>query len=63
MQVVAAGHSQMAQLGTMQGFSTNTQTSYVSRLLNTFPDPLSVCYLTNSGSEANDLALRLARYK
>ena len=53
----------MAQLGTMQGFSTNTQTSYVSRLLSTFPDPLSVCYLTNSGSEANDLALRLARYE
>ena len=53
----------MAQLGTMLGFSTNTQTSYVSRLLNTFPDPLSVCYLTNSGSEANDLALRLARYE
>src|SRR5262249_3073860 len=25
------------------------------------PDPLSVVYLTNSGSEANDLALRLAR--
>jgi 4-aminobutyrate aminotransferase-like enzyme len=26
-----------------------------------FPDPLSVVFLTNSGSEANDLALRLAR--
>lgn len=27
----------------------------------TFPQPLSVCFLTCSGSEANDLALRLAR--
>jgi len=26
-----------------------------------FPDPLRVCFLVNSGSEANDLALRLAR--
>ncbi len=26
-----------------------------------FPKPLSVCFLVNSGSEANDLALRLAR--
>jgi 4-aminobutyrate aminotransferase-like enzyme len=27
----------------------------------TFPDELSVVFLVNSGSEANDLALRLAR--
>jgi 4-aminobutyrate aminotransferase and related aminotransferases len=25
------------------------------------PEPLSVCFFVNSGSEANDLALRLAR--
>jgi ethanolamine-phosphate phospho-lyase len=31
-------------------------------LLKRMPDEtLSVCYFTNSGSEANDLALRLAR--
>ena len=34
---------------------------YARRLADTLPDPLSVVFLTNSGSEANDLALRLAR--
>ena len=35
--------------------------SYSERLLAKFPTPLDVCFLVNSGSEANDLALRLAR--
>ncbi len=35
--------------------------NYSERLLARFPDPLNVCFLVNSGSEANDLALRLAR--
>src|SRR5205085_11509377 len=34
---------------------------YASRLTATLPDPLRVCYLVNSASEANELALRLAR--
>ena len=33
---------------------------YADRLTATMPDPLSVCFFVNSGSEANDLALRLA---
>merc|ERR1712242_55626 len=46
--------------GTSQGFTSDLLSRYVSALLDTLPEPLSVCYLTNSGSEANDLALRLA---
>ena len=61
VQVVSAGHSQMARLVTALGFSNEVQAEYVARLLDTVPAPLAVCYLTNSGSEANDLALRLAR--
>ncbi len=34
---------------------------YARRLVSTFPDPLCVVYFVNSGSEANDLALRMAR--
>ena len=34
---------------------------YAERLKAKFPSTLSVCYFTNSGSEANDLAMRLAR--
>ncbi|KAM3655058.1 alanine--glyoxylate aminotransferase 2, mitochondrial isoform X2 [Ammospiza nelsoni] len=34
---------------------------YVEKLTSLFPDPLKVVYLTNSGSEANDLAMFMAR--
>ena len=34
---------------------------YAERLLATLPAPLEVCYFVNSASEANELALRLAR--
>jgi 4-aminobutyrate aminotransferase-like enzyme/Ser/Thr protein kinase RdoA (MazF antagonist) len=33
---------------------------YAERLCDTLPDPLSVCFFVSSGSEANELALRLA---
>jgi len=59
-QVVSAGQRQMSRLVTSQGFTSDLLSRYVSALLDTLPEPLSVCYLTNSGSEANDLALRLA---
>jgi 4-aminobutyrate aminotransferase-like enzyme len=36
-------------------------TEYAERLTATLPDPLEVCFFVNSGSEANELALRLAR--
>jgi len=60
-QVVAAGHNQMSRLVSSQGFTSEILTKYISELMETLPEPLSVCYLTNSGSEANDLALRLAK--
>ena len=34
---------------------------YARRLTATLPDPLHVCFFVNSGSEANDLALRLVK--
>ncbi|KAM8985076.1 alanine--glyoxylate aminotransferase 2, mitochondrial isoform 2-T2 [Ara ararauna] len=34
---------------------------YAEKLTSFFPDPLKVIYLTNSGSEANDLAMFMAR--
>jgi len=34
---------------------------YAERLCATLPAPLSVCYFLNSASEANELAIRLAR--
>jgi len=35
---------------------------YAKRLLATMPDSLNKIFFVNSGSEANDLALRLAKY-
>ncbi len=59
--VVRAGQDQMARLNTNTRYLYDPLVEYVHRLLATFPEQLSVCFLVNSGSEANDLALRLAR--
>ncbi|MGE0441409.1 MAG: aminotransferase class III-fold pyridoxal phosphate-dependent enzyme [Gemmatimonadales bacterium] len=58
--VVAAGQRQMAVLNTNTRYLHETVVRYAERLAQLLPDPLSVCYLVNSGSEANELALRLA---
>ncbi len=59
--VVAAGQRQMAVLNTNTRYLHDNIVDYAQRLLSTFPDPLSVCFFVCSGSEANELALRLAR--
>jgi 4-aminobutyrate aminotransferase-like enzyme/Ser/Thr protein kinase RdoA (MazF antagonist) len=59
--VVAAGAQQMALLNTNTRYVSDVVNAYADRLTATFPSPLSVCFLVNSASEANELALRLAR--
>lgn len=59
--VVEAGCRQMAELNTNTRYLHDTIVSYSERLLATLPDHLEVVFLVNSGSEANDLAMRLAR--
>ncbi|XP_014468400.1 PREDICTED: alanine--glyoxylate aminotransferase 2-like [Dinoponera quadriceps] len=59
--VVQAGQQQMALLATNSRFLHDNLVICASRLASTLPEPLSVCFLVNSGSEANDLALRLAQ--
>jgi 4-aminobutyrate aminotransferase-like enzyme len=59
--VVRAAADQMARLNTNTRYLHDTIVTYARRLAGTLPDPLSVVFLVNSGSEANDLALRLAR--
>ncbi|MGA8260350.1 MAG: aminotransferase class III-fold pyridoxal phosphate-dependent enzyme, partial [Arenicellales bacterium] len=60
-QVVEALHRQAARLNTNTRYLHRNILDYAERLLATFPDPLSVCFFVCSGSEANELALRLAR--
>lgn len=59
--VVRAAERQMATLNTNTRYLYAPLAAYVERLTALFPDPLRVCYLVCSGSEANELALRLAR--
>ena len=59
--VVAAGARQMALLNTNTRYLSDVVNDYAERLTATFPTPLSVAFLVNSASEANELALRLVR--
>ena len=59
--VVAAGQAQMAKLNTNTRFLHDNLVVYAEKLLATMPEQLSVCMFVNSGSEANELAFRLAR--
>ena len=59
--VVRAAKEQMATLNTNTRYLSDLLNEYTARLTATLPEPLSVCYLLNSASEANELALRIAR--
>lgn len=59
--VVAAGQRQMAVLNTNTRYLHDSINDYARRLAATLPQELSIFFFVNSGSEANDLALRLAR--
>jgi 4-aminobutyrate aminotransferase-like enzyme/Ser/Thr protein kinase RdoA (MazF antagonist) len=59
--VVRAVQDQMALLNTNTRYLHDNLVRYAGRLAALMPDPLLVCYILNSASEANELALRLAR--
>jgi 4-aminobutyrate aminotransferase-like enzyme/Ser/Thr protein kinase RdoA (MazF antagonist) len=59
--VVRAGQDQMAVLNTNTRYLHEHVVRYAERLCATLPSELEVCYFVCSGSEANELALRLAR--
>ena len=59
--VVHAAQEQIAKLNTNTRYLHDNVVTYAERLAGLLPDPLSVCYFVCSGSEANELAVRLAR--
>jgi 4-aminobutyrate aminotransferase-like enzyme len=59
--VVEAGVAQMRVLNTNTRYLHENVLAYSERLLALLPGHLEVAFFTNSGSEANELALRLAR--
>jgi 4-aminobutyrate aminotransferase-like enzyme len=60
--VVEAVHRQMRTLNTHSRYLQRGILDYAEQLLATFPAALDTVMFTNSGSEANDLALRVARH-
>ncbi len=58
--VVRAGQKQMAVLNTNTRYLHENINVFSRELLRTFPGELSVVHVVNSGSEANELALRMA---
>jgi 4-aminobutyrate aminotransferase-like enzyme/Ser/Thr protein kinase RdoA (MazF antagonist) len=59
--VVAAGQKQMALLTTNTRYLHEEIIAYSEALLKKLPKELSVLHIVNSGSEANELALRMAK--
>jgi len=59
--VVEAARGQMGLLNTNTRYLHDNLVRYAERLCAKLPKPLHVCFFVNSGSEANELALRLAR--
>ena len=59
--VVAAGQKQMAVLNTNTRYLHEEIIAYAKALLKKLPPHLSVIHIVNSGSEANELALRMVK--
>ena len=61
LSVVKAGQEQMALLNTNTRYLHQNIVELTEELLKTFPAELSVVHFVNSGSEANELALRMSK--
>jgi 4-aminobutyrate aminotransferase-like enzyme/aminoglycoside phosphotransferase (APT) family kinase protein len=59
--VVKAAQDQIALLNTNTRYLHDHIVEYAQELSSILPEQLSVCFFVNSGSEANELALRMAR--
>lgn len=60
--LVKAMQKQIATLNTNTRYLNDHLVDFAKELLKTLPTNLAVCYFTNSGSEANDLAIRMSRH-
>jgi len=60
--VVRAMQKQLAKLNTNTRYLHDSLVSYAKMITESLPPKLKVCYFCNSGSEANDLAIRISRH-
>ena len=59
IQAVAA--DQLKRMNSNTRYLHPAQIAFAEKIVSYMPEPLSVCFFVNSGSEANELSLRLAR--
>jgi 4-aminobutyrate aminotransferase-like enzyme len=59
IQAVAA--DQLQRMNSNTRYLHPAQVAFAQKIVSYMPEPLSVCFFVNSGSEANELSLRLAR--
>ena len=59
LQAIAA--DQLKRMNSNTRYLHPAQVGFAEKILSKLPDTFEVCYFVNSGSEANELALRLAR--
>jgi 4-aminobutyrate aminotransferase-like enzyme/Ser/Thr protein kinase RdoA (MazF antagonist) len=59
--IQAAAAAQLKRLNSNTRYLHPAQAAFAEKILSKMPEQLSVCFFVNSGSEGNELALRLAR--
>ena len=59
--IQAVATDQLRRINSNTRYLHPAQNAFADKLLSKLPDPLKVCFFVNSGSEANELALRLLR--
>ena len=59
--VLKASSDQLSRLNTNTRYLNDIIVEYAKSLSHKLPNKLDICFFTNSGSESNDLALRMAR--
>ena len=59
--IVKSGRTQMSILNTNTRYMHPTINAFTKELLSTLPEQLSVVHFVNSGSEANELAMRMCK--
>jgi 4-aminobutyrate aminotransferase-like enzyme/Ser/Thr protein kinase RdoA (MazF antagonist) len=59
--IAAAAMDQLKRINSNSRYLHPSRTAFADKILSKMPDELSVCFFVNSGTEANELALRLAR--
>ncbi len=59
--IQAAAADQLKRMNSNTRYLHPAQTAFAEKIVSRMPEPLSVCFFVNSGSEANELSLRIAR--